>query len=153
MLKRVISFLLVALAFVPALSFAAEKEYKTLNLAGALLEEGIDAKLGNYKESDDKVTVYLFRGKGCGFCRGFLTYLNDHIEDLGKYYNLLRNWVISAFSSAASTYTVLCIQVIRKFPTDLRRYAILLSSFRSNAFRFSPFKTISPSFSRIISFK
>ena len=47
---HIASFLLVALAFVPALSFAAEKEYKTLNLAGALLEEGVDAKLGNYKE-------------------------------------------------------------------------------------------------------
>ena len=89
MLKKVVSFILVALAFVPALSFAAEKEYKTLNLAGALAEEGIESKLKNYKESDDKATVYLFRGKGCGFCRGFLTYLNDHIDELGKYFNLV----------------------------------------------------------------
>lgn len=99
MFKKLMSFLLVGLMLIPALTFAEEKEYKTSNLAQVIEEENkhaeqsgadkIESKLGNYKESDEKVTVYLFRGLGCGFCRGFINYLNDNIDELGKYFNLV----------------------------------------------------------------
>ena len=89
MLKKLMSVLLVVLLLVPVFAHADEKEYKTLNMKEVLAEEEIESKLGDYKESDDKVTVYLFRGKGCGFCRGFINYLNDNMDELGKYFNLV----------------------------------------------------------------
>ena len=99
MLKKIMSFLLVGLVLVPTLTFAETKEYKTLNLAQVIEEENthaeqnngekIESKLGNYKEADNKVNVYLFRGLGCGFCRGFIKFLNDNIDELGKYFNLV----------------------------------------------------------------
>ena len=60
-------------------------EYKTMNLTEILTEEGIEVKYKDYKETDDQVTIYLFRGNGCGYCRAFLTFLNDNLEELGKY--------------------------------------------------------------------
>ena len=52
-------------------------DYNIKNLAGALAEEGITPKLDNYKETDDQITIYVFRGKGCQFCQKFLNYVND----------------------------------------------------------------------------
>ena len=46
--------------------------YSTLNLKEALAEEEIEEEFKNYSESDDQITIYLFRGKGCGYCRAFL---------------------------------------------------------------------------------
>lgn len=98
MFKKLMSYLLVGLCLFPMLT-KADTEYKTLNLKGALEDENaylekngaekINIKLGDYKESSEKVNVYLFRGLGCGYCRGFLTYLNDNIDELGKYMNLV----------------------------------------------------------------
>lgn len=98
MLKKIMSFLLVGLCLFPIITKGAT-EYKTLNLKGALEEENaylekngvekININLGDYKESSEKVNVYLFRGLGCGYCRGFLTYLNNNIGELGKYMNLV----------------------------------------------------------------
>lgn len=90
MFKKAMSFLVVLLLLVPVFAKASVKDdYKTLNLKEVLEQEQIESKLGEYKESDDKATVYLFRGNGCGFCRGFLTFLNDNIDELGKYFNLV----------------------------------------------------------------
>ncbi len=90
MVKKLMSFLLVVLLLVPVFAKAAvTDDYKTLNLKEVLEQEQIESKLGEYKESDDKATIYLFRGNGCGFCRGFLTFLNDNIDELGKYFNLV----------------------------------------------------------------
>lgn len=86
-MKRVVKFLCALLVLLPVITFAAEN--KSLNLSEVLAEEEIESKLGSYTESDDKVNVYLFRGNGCGYCRGFLTFLNDNIEELGKYFNLV----------------------------------------------------------------
>lgn len=36
----------------------------------------------------DKATVYLFRGKGCTYCRALLTFLNDNNDEIGNYYEL-----------------------------------------------------------------
>ena len=37
----------------------------------------------------DKARVYLFRGKGCTYCRALLTYLNSINEEYGNYYELV----------------------------------------------------------------
>ncbi len=87
-MKKIFTFILAGLLLLPGVSYA-EETYKTMTLKEALDQEQIESKLGSYIESEDKATVYLFRGNGCGYCRGFLTYLNDHIDELGKYFNLV----------------------------------------------------------------
>jgi len=89
MLKKIMSILLIGLIFIPSLSFADTKEYVTQNLEEALNEEGIESSLGNYKESEDKINIYLFRGNGCGYCNNFLKFLNNNIDEYGKYFNLV----------------------------------------------------------------
>lgn len=36
----------------------------------------------------DKATIYLFRGKGCGYCRSLLTFLNSINDEYGNMYEL-----------------------------------------------------------------
>lgn len=37
---------------------------------------------------NDKATIYLFRGKGCGYCRALLTFLNSINDEYGDMYEL-----------------------------------------------------------------
>lgn len=84
----------ICFAFIPLFVNAASKEikledYKTLNLDEALAEEGIEKAYKDYKETDDQVVIYLFRGNGCGYCRAFLTFLNNSVEEYGKYFKVV----------------------------------------------------------------
>lgn len=88
-MKKFMSILLVGLLFIPMLANADTKEYVTQNLEEALTEERIEHDLGDYKESDDKINIYLFRGNGCTHCKAFLTFLSENIDELGKYFNLV----------------------------------------------------------------
>ncbi len=63
--------------------------YKTLNLDEALTEEEIEHDFSEYKETDEQITIYLFRGKGCAYCRAFLTFLNSIVDDYGKYFKVV----------------------------------------------------------------
>ena len=65
-----------------------KSNYNSLNLEETLADEQIKASFSNYEESKDKITIYMFRGKGCDFCRAFLNYLNSITNDYGKYFNL-----------------------------------------------------------------
>lgn len=86
MLKKIMSILLVSLMLIPINSFADTKEYTTQNLEEALTEEEIEHDLSGYKESEDKINIYLFRGNGCTYCNNFLNFLNENIEE---YENIL----------------------------------------------------------------
>lgn len=98
-MKKVVRLLCALLVLLPVFTYAETKEYKSLNLKEVIEEENasaevsggdkIESKLGNYKENDEKATIYLFRGLGCGYCRGFINFLNDNIDELGKYFNLV----------------------------------------------------------------
>jgi len=66
-IKKILILLLMVLIVLPTTAFAEEKTYTTLNLDEALTEEEIDHDFSNYKETDDQVTIYLFRGRGCGY--------------------------------------------------------------------------------------
>ena len=79
--------LLMVFMFRP--SIYAKTEYKVMNFDEVLTEEGIEHDFSNYTESDDKITIYFFRGKGCKFCRAFLSYLNDIVPEYGKYFNVV----------------------------------------------------------------
>ena len=85
-MKKLLSILLVGLLFIPML---ANAETKSMGLEEVLKEEGIKYDLKDYKESDEKVNIYLFRGNGCGHCKNFVTFLYENIDELGKYFNLV----------------------------------------------------------------
>ena len=96
-MKKLLVTLTLLLAIFPAATFGDEKEYNTLNLKEALEKEQIDIAFdeSKYKDSDDKITIYLFRGDGCGFCRKFLTFLNGITDEYGKYFELESYEIIS----------------------------------------------------------
>ncbi len=85
-MKKIL-WLLLLLVLVPIKVQA--KGYQSLNLEDALLEEGIKPNFTELEESDDKATIYLFRGKGCQVCRAFLTFLNSIAKDYGKYFQVV----------------------------------------------------------------
>ena len=80
-MKKYITFLLLVL-LLPSIVLAAPS-YQSKTLEEALKEEKIDNDLGDYQETDDKVTIYLFRGAGCSHCYEFLEYVSS---DLMKEY-------------------------------------------------------------------
>lgn len=96
MKKTVVALLVFCLSLFPIYLNAettSEKidlsKYSTLNLKDALKEEEIDMKYTDYKETDDQAIIYLFRGKGCTYCRAFLNFANDIAEEYGKYFKIV----------------------------------------------------------------
>lgn len=61
---------------------------KTLNFKETLKSEEITILNTNYQETDDQITIYLFRGDGCHYCKDFLNFLNDNSKEYGKYFKL-----------------------------------------------------------------
>lgn len=87
-MKKILIILMMGLVVLPFSVKADEKTYNTLNFDQTLSEEEIEHDFSNYKETDDQITIYMFRGKGCGYCRKFLTFLNSIVDDYGKYFKL-----------------------------------------------------------------
>ena len=95
MKKLLLSLFVMCMVVVRMVTYASElelekvdlKEYNTMNLIETLQSEKIEVKLKDYKETDDQVTVYLFRGTGCAYCRAFLTFLNNLPAE---YYNKIK---------------------------------------------------------------
>ncbi len=88
-IKKILIVLVMVMMILPLNVKAEKEEYKTLNLDNALTEEQIEHDFSNYSENDKQVTIYLFRGKGCGYCKKFLTFLNSIVDDYGKYFKLV----------------------------------------------------------------
>lgn len=88
-MKKFMTTLLVCLTILPLTISASEKKYETMNLEEVLTSEEIEHDLSNYKETDKQITIYLFRGKGCGYCKSFLNYLNSIVDEYGKYFKLV----------------------------------------------------------------
>ncbi len=93
-MKKLVGYIVAALlVLVPAVTFAAEKinleDYATMNLKDTLASEDMKISYDGYTENDDQITIYLFRGLGCGYCRSFLTFLNGITEEYGKYFKLV----------------------------------------------------------------
>ena len=97
-MKKYLSLLLVfVLTLVPVLLYAKEEEktkieldkYKTMDFAETLKDEEMELKNTSYSENDKQATIYLFRGRGCGYCRAFLTFLNDISEEYGEYFKVV----------------------------------------------------------------
>lgn len=89
MKKKIAIIVLMLLSIIIPVKAFAKEQYKTLNLEETLAEEGIEKKFTDYKETDDQVIIYLFRGKGCAYCRKFLEFLNGITDEYGKYFKLV----------------------------------------------------------------
>lgn len=90
-MKKILIAVVAALClFLPLSAKAvAVEDYTTLNLKEILEAEEIEPSFDELKENDDQVIIYLFRGQGCGFCRGFLEYLNKIYEDEGDKFKVV----------------------------------------------------------------
>lgn len=87
-MKKYITLLLLVL-LMPTFVFA-KPAYTSQTLQEALKDEKIEADLGDYSESDEKVNIYIFRGNGCPHCQEFLKYVaNDLIKEMNDKFNLV----------------------------------------------------------------
>lgn len=92
-MKKVLLVILLALAVMPIYVSAADKkvvkeDYHSMNLKEVLAEEKIEPKFKNYEETEEQITIYLFRGTGCTYCKSFLNFLNSITDEYGKYFKL-----------------------------------------------------------------
>lgn len=86
-MKKLIIILITLCMIIPTSVFA--EEYKFSNLKETLAEENITADLSDYKETEDQAIIYMFRGKGCSYCRSFLNFLNSIVKEYGTYFRLV----------------------------------------------------------------
>ncbi len=106
MKKLLLSLFVMCMVALPMVTYAAElekvdlKNYNTTNLIETLQSEEIEVKLKDYKETDDQVTIYLFRGTGCSYCRAFLTFLNNLPAE---YYNKIKLVAFDAWYDEAAS--------------------------------------------------
>ena len=94
MKKKIFIITLLTLLLLPIGVNAGEKtilgeNYETKNFIETLDDEELEKQFSNYQESDEKITIYLFRGKGCSFCRAYLNFMNSITEEYGKYFNMV----------------------------------------------------------------
>jgi len=92
-MKKILFVILLSIfLFIPShklYSLVDKEEYEHMNLEESLKDEEIEKEFTNYSETSDQVTIYLFRGKGCSYCKSFLTYINSIVEEYGKYFKLV----------------------------------------------------------------
>lgn len=89
--KRIV--LIVMLAFllvIPITTNARQIDEKTTstNFKETLQMSGIELKNKNYKETDDQITIYMFRSSVCEYAKAVLEYLNSISDEYGKYFKL-----------------------------------------------------------------
>lgn len=65
-----------------------EAKIQTMGLIETLKAEDISPLYKDYKETEEQITIYLFRSDGCQHCRDFLTYLNSISEEYGYMFKL-----------------------------------------------------------------
>ncbi len=105
MQKKMIFGLLLAILLLPISVFAEKIDitsYNTMNLEESLKDENITYDLSNYKENDNQITIYMFRGKGCVHCQDFLNYVNSTlVSEYGDKFKLIsfETWYDSNNSS------------------------------------------------------
>lgn len=85
---KILLITIITLLVIPFTLKAESKEYVSMNLKETLAAEEIEEAFTNYKETDDQITIYMFRGQGCGVCQSFLNFLNSITEEYGKYFKL-----------------------------------------------------------------
>ena len=92
MKKKILVLLLVAVVALLPFGVSAESlmdQYNHKNFVETLADEAIELENKDYKENDKQATIYMFRGKGCGFCKKFLNFLNSISTEYGQYFKLV----------------------------------------------------------------
>ncbi len=90
MKKIMMISLFIFLFLIPVTVFAEDDEpFQAMNLEGLLKDEEIEADLSQYKETDEQVTIYLFRGHGCNHCYDFAEYLGSIVSEYGSYFKVV----------------------------------------------------------------
>lgn len=91
MKKKILTFLITLGVILLPLTTKASliDEYEHKNLKDTLAAESMELKNKDYKETDDQITIYMFRGQGCAFCRSFLEFINSISDEYGKYFKLV----------------------------------------------------------------
>ena len=91
MKKKILTFLItLGVVLLPLTTNASLiDEYEHKNFKETLAAESMELKNKDYKETDDQITIYMFRGQGCDFCRAFLEFLNSISDEYGKYFKLV----------------------------------------------------------------
>lgn len=91
-MKKLLVFLMGILSF-GVVANAAKYDisnYTTLTGAEVMADEGITYKDEDYTNSKDGITIYMFRGKGCGYCKKFLNFVNDTLNpEYGDMFNIV----------------------------------------------------------------
>lgn len=87
-MKKILG-VVVFLMFMSLPLFVHAITYETQNFEQVLTTEGIEHDLSNYKENDDKISIYIFRGHGCAYCKSFLSFLYSIVPEYGDYFNLI----------------------------------------------------------------
>lgn len=88
MKNKFLSIVSLFLLLLMPLQISASTDYEAKNLKETLAAEEIELAYPDYKETDDQITIYMFRGNTCGYCKAFLTFLNSITEEYGKYFKL-----------------------------------------------------------------
>ncbi len=93
MKKRLLAILLTLGLLIPSITSAKTydlSDYNVTDLKEAIADSGLDVDAGSFKNSDDKeVTLYLFRGKTCGYCHKLITWLaTDIVPTYGDKINI-----------------------------------------------------------------
>lgn len=93
MKKSCLFGLLIAIFLLPKTVLAQKidlSKYTSLNLAETLNAEQVSADLSNYKENENQITIYMFRGQGCAHCQDFLNYVaKTLVPQYGNYFKLI----------------------------------------------------------------
>ena len=90
--KKLLVVLLISLVMLLPIKAFAKPYYsghETKNFKETLDAEEMTIENKDYAENSKQVTIYLFRGQGCGFCRNFLTFLNSISKDYGSKFKLV----------------------------------------------------------------
>lgn len=83
---KLLLFIVFAMIILPYGVYA--ETYNKLDFRKTLAEEEIEEKFKSYKPDENAITIYMFRGKGCGYCRAYLEFMNSITDEYGKYFKM-----------------------------------------------------------------
>lgn len=106
-MKKVFLLIITSILIIPNIVFA---DTVALDLKDTIVASGETPSFEDYKESDDQVTLYLFRASGCNHCHDLVKFLDSIVEEYGTKFklrsfecsensdnNLLHNRVVNFF--------------------------------------------------------
>lgn len=83
---KLLLFIIFTMMVLPCGVYA--ETYNKLDFRKTLAEEEIEEKFKSYKPDENAITIYMFRGKGCGYCRAYLEFMNSITDEYGKYFKM-----------------------------------------------------------------